>query len=86
MLIGNWQPFQIVSNIEIPINKQFYIIPKLSDLSVAKKRFTQVNPDLEIVAIHPFDDFDSLLSGKFLCHKNTKSLNFTKFIKTALYI
>jgi hypothetical protein len=57
MLIGNWQLFPIVSNIEITINKQFYIIPKLSDLIVAKKRLTQVNPDLEIVAIHPFDDF-----------------------------
>ncbi len=29
-----------------------FIIPKLSDLSKARKRFTQVNPDLEIVAIH----------------------------------
>ncbi len=24
----------------------FQLIPKLSDLSIAKKRFTQVNPDL----------------------------------------
>jgi hypothetical protein len=32
------------------------MIPKLSYLNKAKRRFTQVNPDLEIVAIHPFDE------------------------------
>ncbi len=36
---------------------QHFILPKLSDLSKEKNRFTQVNPDLEIVAIHQNCDF-----------------------------
>jgi hypothetical protein len=33
-----------------------FIGSELSDLNEVRKRFTQVKPDMEIVAIHPFDE------------------------------